>query len=292
MLVVLSTMGSVHADINETMWLQPTFQGSDSFYDATVTAYTEGSTAMLAVTVDRDSAPASPINITAISVIFDWGGNYTMALATPFVLDDTITQASFTVTFTVPPTTEASNLFLHTYRVNVKYVTDSGPSMFTTVPPDFFAVYSTGQADAQTQGQTAKGYNKPAGLFDGGFESPQANILWEKGRAELGKGDAAYNQGNFVAAKTYYQNAVTLFEQAYTTETSQDPRAPQANATTTQADASMITANAATTQAEAALRQADATLTNAYGWLAFGIGWILVGIGAIIYGLRRPKAPA
>lgn len=308
LLLALSTMAPVNANINTAMWLEPTFEGVDTFYDTFVIAYAEGATAKLAVTVDRDGAPViTQVNITAVSVVFDWGGNYTLALTSPYILNDTITQAAFTVTFTVPSSTIASNLFLHTYRVIVKYVTTSGANQFVTIS-DMFAVYSTTQSDAQTQGQTANGYSGPVG----GFESPEANILWEKGNAALSKGNIAYTQGNFAAAKTYYENAITLYEQAYTTETSQDTRAAQtaqmladanyrdalANATTTQAnaatkqaDASMIEANAATTQAEAALRQADAALTNAYGWMAFGFGWILIGIGAVIYGLRRPTKP-
>jgi len=303
MLLVLSMTLPVQGSVHQTMWLQPAFVGFDSFYGSDVTAYTEGSTAMLGVTVDRTPL-ISQVNITAISVIFDWvGGNYTMTLPAPYVLGDTITEAGFTVTFTVPSVSVASNLFLHAYRVEVKYLTPS-PGVFSTGSLDSFAVYSTAQAQAQASRQSASAYTQPTL----GFSSSEANILWVKGQSELSKGNASYILGDFDGANTYYQNAINDFSEAYTVETaySRDVRNAQtnaltaqsnyynalANSTAKQADASMIQADAATTQADAAVRQADAALTNAYGWMAFGIGWILIGIGAIIYGLRRPKAPA
>jgi hypothetical protein len=311
-LLTLSTMRPANASIvTAPKWLQPTFSGSDSFYGAAVVAYEEGSTAMLGVTVDRSGAPTAQVNITAISVIFDWGGNYTLVLAPPFVLDDTVTQAAFIVTFTVPSTAVASNLFLHTYRVNVKYVTSVGPNMFATGTLGSFAVYSMAQADAQALRQTANAYTEPSG----GFSSNEARILWARGNSEVSRGNTAYTLGNFDGAKTYYQNAIDYFGQAYAAETaySQDYRDAQTNANNAQAnyynalasaaskqadaavvdaDAHAVEADAAATEADAALRQADAALTNAYGWMAFGIGWILIGVGAIVYGLRRPKAPA
>lgn len=311
-LLMLSAMRPVSASIvGSPRWLQPTFSGSDSFYGTSVVAYVEGSTAMLGVTVDRSGSPTPQVNITAVSVIFDWGGNYTLVLTAPYVLNDTITEAAFTVTFTVPSTTIASNLFLHTYRVIVNYVTSLGPSMFGTGLLDSFAVYSMTQAEAQASKQTADAYTEPTG----GFSSNEARMLWARGNSETSRGNTAYMLGDFNGAKTYYQNAIDYFGQAYAAETaySQDYRNAQTNASnaqanyynaladaaTKQADAAMkdadartVEADAAATQADAALRQADAALTNAYGWMAFGIGWILIGVGAIVYGLRRPKAPA
>jgi len=312
MLLALFAMRPAQADINKHMWLEPAFYGFDSFYSAPITAYAEGAAAKLAVTVDRDGAPViTQVNITAISVVFDWGGNYTSVPSTAFTLDDTIPQAAFTVTFTVPSTTVASNFFLHTYRIYVKYNTTSGAGTFPIVSGDSIAVYSTTQAEAQMLKQTANSYSLPAG----GFSSADATILWEKANAEVSNGDTYYMLGAFAGAKTSYEGAITFYEQAYTAETtySQDYRTSQtnynnalANATSKEADAAMMEAearsveanatkteaDAAMTQAEAALKATDAALTNAYGWLSFGIGWILIGIGVIVYGLRRPKPPA
>lgn len=303
MLAMSSLTNQAHADINQWRWLEPTFTGTDSFYSASVTAYTEGSTAKVSVLVER--APLiTQVNITAVSVVFDWGENYTLVVSPVYVLDATIPQAAFTVSFTVPPIAIASNMFLHTFSIYVKYVTTSGSGTFPVAGGDSFAVYTTAQADAQALKQTASSYSLPIG----GFSSVEARILWEQGGAEVTKGDTSYMLGNFAGAKTEYQNAINDYAQAYVAETaySQDYRESQTSQNNAYADyyhasadysnktaeAALTSANAAVTQADAASKQADAALTNAYGWMAIGIGWILIGVGAIVYGLRRPKVAA
>lgn len=312
MLAMSSLTKQAHANINQWRWLEPTFTGTDSFYNAFVTAYTEGTTAKVSVLVDRDGAPViTQVNITAVSVVFDWGGNYTLVASPVYVLDATIPQAAFTVSFTVPSTATASNMFLHAFSIYVKYVTSSGSGTFPVAGGDSFAVYSATQADAQALKQTASSYSLPSG----GFSSVEARILWEQGDAEVTKGDTSYMLGNFAGARAYYQSAINDYAQAYAAETaySQDYRESQTNqnnaysnyynayasysnktaeAAVTSANADTIQANAAVTQADAASKQADAALTNAYGWMAIGIGWILIGVGAIVYGLRRPKIAA
>jgi hypothetical protein len=314
LLLALATTGPVKADINNWMWLQPAFDGFDDFYSANVIAYAEGTTARLSVVVDVDGSASNEINVTAVSVVFDWGGNYTLVPSPAFTINSTagqISQAAFTVSFTVPSVSTASNMFLHAYTIYVKYNTTAGARPPFTDSDSNFAVYSTTQTEAQNLKQTAEAYTQPTG----GFSSVEARILWEKGDAELDKGDTAYMLGAFDNARTYYGDAITFYGQAYDAETtySEDYRASQTaintaqanyydglsdyysrtgNATLTQADASMITANAAATEADAAVRQADAALTNAYGWMTFGVGWVLIGIGAIVYGLRKPKPPS
>lgn len=308
MLVAFSLTGRVQANVIEWRWLEPAFSGFDDFYRASVVAYTESSTAEVSVRVDRNGAPVTEVNITGVSVVFDWGGNYTLVVNPVYVLNDTIPQAAFTVNFTVPLTTTASNMFLHTFSIYVKYVTNSGSATFPVSNGDSFAVYSATQADAQALKQTASSYSLPTG----GFSSVEARILWEQASAEVTKGNTSYMLGNFAGAKTAYQNAINDYAQAYAAETaySQDYRESQTNqnnaysnyynayaaysnktaeAAMTSANADAIQANASVTQADAALRQADAALTNAYGWMAIGIGWILIGVGVIVYGLRRPK---
>jgi hypothetical protein len=251
------------------------------------------------------------VNITAVSVVFDWGGNYTLLVSPVYILNATIPLAAFTVSFTVPSTTVASNMFLHTFSIYVQYVTSSGPGTFPPSTGASFAVYSATQTDAQALKQTANSYSLPSG----GFSSVEARILWQQGIAEVSKGDTSYMLGNFAGARIYYQNAINDYAQANAAETaySQDYRESQTNqnnaysnyynayasysnktaeAATTSANADIIQANAAMTQADAASKQADAALTNAYGWMAIGIGWILIGVGAIVYGLRRPKIAA
>lgn len=307
LLITLSVIGPTQANIDAVMWLEPTFEGTDGFYGTSVTAYAEGATAKLGVHVDRDMAGDSQVNITAISVVFDWGGNYTLVPTSQFMLNDTVTELAFTLIFTVPSTTVASNLFLHTYTVYVKYVTTLGIGTFTSGPTDAFAVYSTIQAEAQALNQQVDAYPTTWS-----FASTEADVLWEKGRNAAGSGDTYYSNGDFENAKANYQSALDLFSQAFDAEkayqtavsTAQstaisnyynalaNTAATEANASQTTANAALIEANAAMKEAETAAKTAEAALTNAYGWLSFGIGWILIGIGAIVYGLRKPKPPA
>jgi hypothetical protein len=321
----ISLIAPAQARVTGLKWLSPIFNGNDPFLGVHVVAFRESSTASLVVAVDRTNPPLPDIellNVSAVKVNFDWGINYTspdVSLDNPVQLNSNWTIAAFTITFTVPPVSVASNMIPHTYKVYVEYVNaTTGPKSvvgtfidspnFPTDP--YFAVYSNDQADAELAKSNASTYTQPSG----GFSSSEARILWAKGTVQLGNGDTAYLLGDFASAKGDYQNAVTFYEQAYTAEATynQDYRNSEtdmntaqaryydalSNASSVQADAAMkeaeattTEANAATTQAQAALRQADAALTNAYGWMAFGIGWILIGIGVIIYGLRRPRPP-
>jgi len=320
-LVIMISMASpVFAAITVSgpLWLSPLFKGIDSFYGGgAIYAYRTGSTAKLAVNVNHNDV--SKANISAVKVWFDWGINYTsteVSQTSPVQLNSNNPIRVFNIEFAVPSTTVASNLFKHSYVIYVEQVNSTaGPTRivatYTSATYTDFVVYSSDQADARELNDRADAYSKPTG----GFSSTEANVLWEKASDEAGKGDTLYSVAAFDNAKTSYQNAITLYEAAYTAEAvySQDHRnaetnalngqanyynalanatAKQADAAMKEADASTVEANAATTQADAAIRQADAALTNAYGWMAFGIGWILIGIGAIIYGLRRPKAPA
>lgn len=320
----ISTIAPAQARATGWRWLSPIFNGNDPFLGVHVVAFRESSTAMLEVSVDRTNSPdIRLLNVSAVKVNFDWGINYTstdVSQDNPVQLNPNRTIGAFTIAFTVPPVSVASNLIPHTYKIYVEYVNaTTGPKSvvgtFIALPnfpvDPYFAVYSNDQADAELSKLNASTYTPPSG----GFSSSEAKILWAKGIVEMGMGDTAYMLGNFASAKVNYQSAIAFFEQAYTAEAtySQDYRTSetdmytaqasyynalanassvQANAAMKDADAHTIEANAATTQAEAAGRQADAALTNAYGWMAFGIGWILIGIGVIIYGLRRPKPPA
>ncbi len=308
-LATVSFADQAHASITQWRWLEPTFSGMDSFYGSPVTAYTEGTIAEVSVLIDRIGAPnITQVNVTAVSVVLDWGGIYTLAVSPDYVLDASVPQTAFTVSFTVPSTTNASNMFLHTFSIYVEYITSSGSGIFPASMGDSFAIYSTTQADAQALKQTTDGYSLPSG----GFSSVEAKILWQQAIAEVTKGDTSYMLGNFAGAKTRYQSAINDYAQAYAAETaySQDYRESQTNqnnaysnyynayadysnktseAAIISANADTVQANAAIAQADAASKQADAALTNAYGWMAFGIGWILIGVGVIVYGLRRPK---
>ena len=319
LMISMALISPALADITvgSPLWLSPSFKGTDTFYGGAIIAYRTGSTAKLAMTVDHNNVARA--NISAVKVWFDWGVNYTsteVSETSPVQLNSTNPKRVFNIEFTVPATTVASNLFVHSYTIYIEQVNaTTGPKKLVNplspVTYSNFVVYSSDQADARELNQKVDLYSEPTD----GFSSVEAQVLWQKGLDEASRGDTFYSVAEFASAKTSYQNAITLYEEAYAAEKafSQDNResntnynnalagyyaaladssAKQANATMKEADASMIQADAATTLADAAVRQADAALTNAYGWLSLGIGWILIGIGAIVYGLRKPKPTA
>ncbi len=109
--------------IVEQNWTQAAFEGYDSFYDATVAAYTAGSTAMFEFRVNNDGA--TDLKITGASMVFDWGTCTPVSPTVfPFVLPGN-NYASFR--FECVVTADATNQTLHTYRAIVKYEGDNGP---------------------------------------------------------------------------------------------------------------------------------------------------------------------
>ena len=292
------------ATISTAKWLEPNFRGTDDFYGGpAVTAYSEGSIVKLAVVVTN--SPYSWINVSWVRIWFDWGLTYNSTeatgVSTPIEINSTRSLFVFNIAFTAPSTTQVSNLIKHSYTITVSFSHSGGDETFTLSGSDF-AIYSTAQAEAQALNQQVDAYPTTWS-----FSSTEAEVLWEKARNEAGLGDTYYSVGAFSSARTSYQQALDLYEQAFAAEKAYqtatdtaignyydalaDNVSAEAAASTKQADAAMMQAEAAQTEADAAVRQADAALTNAYGWMAFGIGWILIGVGVIVYGLRRPIKP-
>jgi len=296
------------ASISTVKWLEPNFSGTDGFYGGpAVTAYAEGSAVKLAIIVTN--APYSWINVSWVRIWFDWDLTYNSTEATgvttPIEINSTRSVFVFNIVFTAPSTAQVSNLIKHSYTITVSFSHSGGDATFTLSGSDF-AIYSTAQTEAQTLNQQVDAY--PTTWT---FSSTEAEVLWEKARNEAALGDTYYSVGAFSSARTVYQEALDLFQQAFDAEKAYQTATDtaystgmsnyysaladnvdvQAAASTKEAEAAMMQAEAAQTEAEAALRQTDAALTNAYGWMAFGIGWILIGVGVIVYGLRRPIKP-
>jgi hypothetical protein len=278
----------------------------DYFYGTYVYAgYKTGSTALIAVSVYSDYYVGSPyytyrpINVSAVIVGFDWGVNYTstdVSMTTPYQIPYSQTH-TFQISFTVPDTTVATNLALHSYQIYVELANaTAAPNKKIYSAVEYsgtgFADYSADQGDSMNLARQWSAYGS---LY---FSTANASSLYKKAQIEEGLASNSYQSGSFTDSKTHYTNALSLVNQALTAEVNRltsTEDLSNANAKTT-ADASMVTANAAmvranasATEADAAKTSADAALTNAYGWMAIGIGWILIGIGVIVYGLRRPK---
>lgn len=256
------------ADISNTTWIGYTFSGHDDYYGRDVVAYETGTTAVLVVTLTNNAGP--DINISKVWVSFDWGSTYSSAQVSQnktMILKNGNSYI-FTINFTVPSTSVASNLYLHQYVVNATF---TGAPAFTPRTGNNFAVYSSDQADAMNLKRIITSYPSLS------FESAQAQILWNEAANETSTGDRYYIAGNFAAAKQSYSNALNDKNQAWAAEQSyltmlQDLQIQQTQAQIRSLDAMTSFFNGLSTM-----------------WVLFGIGWVLLGIGYIIKHLRSKR---
>jgi len=318
MAISMGMISPAQADTVSITWMNPVFQGTDSFYGASVVAYEADSTGNeLIVTVDQDPNPLTGItNVSAVILNFDWGKNWTasgISTTSPKRLNSTFPTFSFTITFDVPTTATATNLALHQYRIIVEQVNATG--FKSTLDNDLYTNFAVYSADQKAAMSSADNYNSTVAAYTGySWTSAEAISLQAQAALEDSKGDDYYDRGDFANAKTSYATAVSKFEAAIAAQDEWGPTYQQvllnntkaalisaeanlkiAEAAQTEADAAVIEANAAMVTANATKVQADAALTNAYGWyfigIGFAIGWTLMGIGVVIYTLRKPKPP-
>lgn len=266
-------MGSVRADIESVAWRGSTYKGTDEYYGADVFAYEEGSTAILDLVVLNDYG--QDINVSKVKVGFDWNINYTTEFTSPYEIESG-DSASFSVTFTVPSTTDASNLVLHGYTIFVEHVNATGQIVDTMTTGDTyrkdpdFAVYSADQADAQELHQIISNVPKPS------FNSTSARLLVYKAQNETGIGESLYERGDFAGARAHYSTSLILYNEAYTTEETRgvkledlDVRLVEAQINNLQAWASMVSSLSTT------------SILLGLAIVLFGIGYIIKQLGAL-----------
>lgn len=280
----ISTMmvGSVRADIESVTWLGYTYKGTDEYYGADVYAYEEGSTATLWLNVKNEYVNATgygqTINVSKVKVGFDWNVNYTTEFTTPYKIESG-NSTSFSVTFIVPSTTDASNLVLHGYTIFVEHVNATGQIVDTMTTGDTyrknpnFAVYSADQADAQELHQIISRMPKPS------FNSTSASLLVYKAQNETSIGEALYERGDFAGAKAHFSTSLILYNEAYTEEETRgvkredlDVRLVEAQINNLQAWASMVSSLSTT------------SMLLGLAIVLFGIGYMIKQLGT----LRKP----
>jgi len=266
------------AGIESRTWLG-SIDDWDDYYGRFVYGYEEGSTATLWVEVENDFA--NKINITEVIVGFDWNTNYTTLLS-PLVTIEVTRVRYFTVTFTVPfaNTTATSNMFLHGYTIYVKHVNATGHLVNTmtrayTSSPEF-AIYSKVQMEAREKARL----NSQLGPPIGGFNSTAAKILWSRADNETNVAETMYAQGDFIVASNHYDEALSLKNEAYTTE----------NAITGGVQGAQLTL----IEAQAESFKATANYLNGLSnmWVLIGVAAVLFAIGYIIRGLGALRKPA
>ncbi len=254
-------------------WTGAQYSGIDPFYTvspfggASVKAFRTGSAASLSLAVSNPFDTA--INVSAVKVSMDWGKNYSLTLSPPTQIAKT-NSASFKVTFTVPATSEASNLFAHSYELIVEYSTTPGgptsafilpdPSDPFATPLSPFVIYSTDQADAMAL-LNKLGLPTLAGVattqFCGfQFKTAEATSLCMQSSREAIAGLNLYTTGDFSGAKPRLQKANDLMDQAISLDSSRGSSTELAS-----------------------------TLGN-WGGLLLGIGAI---VGVIVYSLKSRR---
>jgi tetratricopeptide (TPR) repeat protein len=306
-------------------WVSPWYYigyQSAPYYDYIV-AYENGSTAELVVPVWNDPAWGYTDGLNVSKVILNFyniGVNKTLDYYTsPHQIAHNQYEL-FTISFTTNLNEFGVASWDHEYRIIVEHV-NATLAPYTRVSPDFmiywssvspgykFVVVSSTQVDAD---DSLSEYNAYYSEYSGySWQTFAAREKATEAEIEKAIGDTYYNRGNFDLAKTQYDRANNLWDQAIAAEgewrsindvLNQNNTRSQiaenladAEATLAMAEAALIQAQASLLIANATIIQAEAAMMNAWGFyfigLGFALGWSFIGIGVIIYALRKPKLP-
>jgi len=260
-----------HASILSHNWVDTLLKNeTDSFLGSVSAGYQTGSTANLKINVYNHLT--AKMNISAVYVSFDWGINYSSTEAN--LTQTLIYRLSpgmshvFTITFTVPDTTVASNLMTHSYVIYVDDVNVVGTKLHSNSPSygSSFAVLSGNQA---TCIETKREISKYSGY--GVFMTAEAKQLSLMASGAKTLADNAYQKGNFGDAATNYQDSLSLYQDALGNETS-------------------IISGFETSLKGMIDFSSGAINMMGLGYVIFGLGWVFIGIGVIIYSIRKPKS--
>ena len=271
------SLPSANAAIPNYNWIGTMVRNSlDNFYGAPVTAYEENTTANLVVNVYNDFH-GFQINVSAVTVGFDWGVNYTSSqcsITNPYAIQPYESHV-FTITFTVPSVLIASNFVTHSYTIYVEHVNsttgNTGIVSSWTRSDDSFAVFSFDQADAYNYKKQVEAY--PTTSINGiPILTARARELIVQSSVTKTLASNYYVQGDFANAKKYYGDSLNDIQEAYSNDTDQ---------------LSSIENSLA-----GLLKGAGDLMTyQGYAWLIFGIGFLLMGIGVVVYLTRKRPQP-
>jgi hypothetical protein len=271
------SLPSANASIANYNWIGTMVRNSfDDFYGAPVTAYEENTTANLVVNVYNDFH-GFQINVSAVTVGFDWGVNYTSSqcnITNPYAIQPYESHV-FTITFTVPSVLIASNFVTHSYTIYVEHVNSTtenkGIVSSWTRSDDSFAVFSSDQADAYNYKKQVEAY--PSTSING------IPILTARARELIVQSNVAktlasnyYLQGDFANAKRYYGDSLNDIQEAFSNDTDQLSSIENSLAGLLKGGGDLLT-------------------YQGYAWLFFGIGFLLMGIGVLVYLTRKRPQP-
>ena len=254
--------------VSEYKWLGYCFRGYDyDYYNDDIVAYEEGSTATLMVQMYSDLADKAPFRV---KLLMDWMSSN---VTSDEVEIEGGTYHRFEITFEVPDVDEASNLYLHDYKIYYQYTVGTTVSTYKyTLPSGYymFAVYSSDQVDMIDLKSELDTYPDLTTIttFPPIVWTAEGRELGFRAKVEENLGDRTYLQGDFASAKTHYVSALNLTKTAVSTDMEK------------------------TGGVEDSVIGILDSLKNqvafqGYAWLLFGLGFILMSIGAIIYLVRK-----
>lgn len=197
------------ASIKSHNWVGTTYRGFDSFYNANVIAYETGSKAALVVSVYNESRLS--VSIEGAKIEFDWPGGKFAAKDFPSMIKKGAVRA-ITFEFTVPSTIVASNLVMHSYTITVDYEREEGYEGEWNYSGFNFVIYSFEQAEAMRLKRQLTAIGAPE------IGAAKARKLLIRSATEERLGDHQYTAGNIAEAKTYYQTALELRQEAISAE--------------------------------------------------------------------------
>jgi hypothetical protein len=282
------TISPAQADITQSRWLPPYVKiGTDDFYGTSIVGYKTNETASLVVWVYNHLS--DPMNVSSVIISFDWDQNITLnSTASPVQIKTGQTRV-FTVSFTVPSTTTASNMWAHTYRIHVEHVNATGYSLtpWTVAwdsgagPGYMFVVFSEDQADAWELNQTIARMATNRPFSNLAFNSTASKLAVYKAENETSNGDALYDRGDFVGAKAHYNAAIILYNAAYSAEETLGPKLDDLFTRE-------IESRISNYEASASLASSFSTTSILLGFavMLFGIGYVIKQLGP----LRKPVA--
>ncbi len=258
--------------IGTTNWIAPIIKNqNDAFFGYVNEGYQAGSNAQFYLNIRNPFASSTSIamNVSNVTVEFDWGMNYSdpnaiYSRSSPWRISP---DSSRVLLVTIPVesnTSIASNFVLHTYTIFVEYVNASGGvDSYDTTSGSGFAVLSSTQAqDITLQNQLGEYSLYPT------FLTSQAKEQLLQAQIAKNLGDAAYKNGDFSGASSYYTNASTLIQSAYSDEY----------------DKTLQFENAFLGVANGAVNMLN---MMGIGYTLFGIGFFFMGIGVLVYLVRK-----
>jgi hypothetical protein len=246
-------------DITGFNWIGTSRTGSDPFYGTSIVGYQAGNTATLAINFGVLPGD-SQVNVTKVTVYFDWGTNYTSASGgVPVIINPGVLR-TFTITIPVPQISTATNTVTHTYTIFVEYKIPPSPLIRArTVSGSNFVVYSGDQAAAMNYMQRLGGPTSSSGYSLPVFRTSQASALQAQATAEANLGQSLYSSGDFPNARLHLANANNLLGNATSIEQSRSSALDFSG------------------------------IVSGWGGLLLGIGATIIGISGLLYVAQRRR---